>query len=169
MGQRCRQRNTMAHPRGGTRLEAMEQGPQRHRSWDEELRSRGYRVTPQRQLVLEAVAKLNHATPEEIAACVQQIAKGVNISTIYRTLELLDTLGLVAHTHLNHGAPTYHLATEAAHVHLVCQDCGKIDQASPDAIAPLTRALDEQHGFEINVSHLTVFGRCNDCRSKNSA
>jgi Fur family ferric uptake transcriptional regulator len=147
----------------------MEQAPQRHRSWDEELRSRGYRVTPQRQLVLEAVASLNHATPEEIAARVQQTAKGVNISTIYRTLELLDSLGLVAHTHLNHGAPTYHLATEAGHVHLVCQDCGKIDQATPEAIAPLTDALDARHGFEVNVSHLTVFGRCQDCRSKTRA
>jgi Fur family ferric uptake transcriptional regulator len=147
----------------------MEQAPQRDRSWDEELRSRGYRVTPQRQLVLEAVASLNHATPEEIAARVQQTAKGVNISTIYRTLELLDSLGLVAHTHLNHGAPTYHLATEAGHVHLVCQDCGKIDQASPEAIAPLTGALDDRHGFEVNVSHLTVFGRCQDCRSKTRA
>ncbi|TVZ01502.1 transcriptional repressor [Trebonia kvetii] len=147
----------------------MEQAPQRDRSWDEELRSRGYRVTPQRQLVLEAVASLNHATPEEIAARVQQTAKGVNISTIYRTLELLDSLGLVAHTHLNHGAPTYHLATEAGHVHLVCQDCGKIDQASPEAIAPLTAALDDRHGFEVNVSHLTVFGRCQDCRSKTRA
>ena len=147
----------------------MEQAPQRDRSWDEELRSRGYRVTPQRQLVLEAVASLNHATPEEIAARVQQTAKGVNISTIYRTLELLDSLGLVAHTHLNHGAPTYHLATEAGHVHLVCQDCGKIDQASAEAIAPLTAALDDRHGFEVNVSHLTVFGRCQDCRSKTRA
>jgi Fur family ferric uptake transcriptional regulator len=147
----------------------MEQGPQQHRSWDEELRLRGYRVTPARQLVLEAVARLNHATPEEIAACVQQTAKGVNISTIYRTLELLDSLGLVAHTHLNHGAPSYHLATEAAHVHLVCQDCGKIDQASPDAIEPLTMELDKRHGFEINVSHLTVFGRCDNCRSKQRA
>lgn len=147
----------------------MEQAPQRDRSWDEELRSRGYRVTPQRQLVLEAVASLNHATPEEIAARVQQTAKGVNISTIYRTLELLDSLGLVAHTHLNHGAPTYHLATEAGHVHLVCQDCGKIDQASPEAIAPLTGALYDRHGFEVNVSHLTVFGRCQDCRSKTRA
>jgi Fur family ferric uptake transcriptional regulator len=138
----------------------MEQGPQRHRSWDEELRSRGYRVTPQRQLVLEAVARLNHATPEEIAACVQQTAKGVNISTIYRTLELLDSLGLVAHTHLNHGAP---------HVHLVCQNCGKIDEASQEEVAPLTKALDDQHGFETNVAHLTVFGLCNDCRSKHNA
>ena len=147
----------------------MEQEPQRHRSWDEELRSRGYRVTPQRQLVLEAVARLGHATPEEVASSVQQTAKGVNISTIYRTLELLDSLGLVTHTHLNHGAPTYHLASDAGHVHLVCQNCGKIDEASQDEVTPLTRGLDEKHGFETNVSHLTVFGRCNDCRSKDRA
>src|SRR6201996_7238630 len=124
----------------------MEQGP--HRSWDEELRSRGYRVTPQRQLVLEAVARLGHGTPEEIAASVQQTAKGVNISTIYRTLELLDSLGLVTHTHLNHGAPTYHLASEAGHVHLVCQDCGKIDEASREKIGALAGGLDEGQGLE---------------------
>src|SRR5262249_23507494 len=147
----------------------MDQGPQRHRAWDEELRSRGYRVTPQRQLVLEAVARLGHATPEDIASSVQRTVKGVNISTIYRTLELLDSLGLVTHTHLHHGSPTYHLASDAHHVHLVCQNCGKIDEASPEEVAPLTRALDDRHGFETNVSHLTVFGRCNDCRSDHSA
>ena len=147
----------------------MEQGPPRIRTWDEELRSRGYRVTPQRQLVLEAVAKLGHATPEEIAASVQQTAKAVNISTIYRTLELLDNLGLVTHTHLNHGAPTYHLASDADHVHLVCQDCGKVEQTSPDAIRPLVTALEDMHGFETNVAHLTVFGRCADCRGKGHA
>ena len=63
--------------------------------WDEQLRARGYRVTPQRQLVLEAVARLDHATPEEIGAQVQQTASGVNISTIYRTLELLEQIGMV--------------------------------------------------------------------------
>ena len=144
----------------------MNQGPSRSRTWDEALRSRGYRVTPQRQLVLEAVAELGHATPEEIAACVQRTASGVNISTIYRTLELLDSLGLVTHTHLNHGAPTYHLASDANHVHLVCQDCGKVDEASPDTIRPLVSALDASHGFETNVTHLTVFGRCENCRRK---
>ena len=143
----------------------MEEAPQRHRSWDEELRSRGYRVTPQRQLVLEAVAKLGHATPEEIAATVQQTAKGINISTIYRTLELLDNLGLVTHSHLNHGAPAYHLASAASHAHLVCQSCGKIDEASQEEVAPLTKTLDEKHGFETNVSHLTVFGLCSNCRA----
>jgi Fur family transcriptional regulator, ferric uptake regulator len=143
-------------------------GQQPRRTWDEELRSRGYRVTPQRQLVLEAVAKLGHATPEEIAASVQETARGVNISTIYRTLELLDNLGLVTHTHLNHGAPTYHLASDADHVHLVCQDCGRVSEVSPDAIRPLITALDEGHGFETDVAHLTVFGRCSDCRGKHA-
>jgi Fur family ferric uptake transcriptional regulator len=120
------------------------------REWDEQLRARGYRVTPQRQLVLEAVARLDHATPEEIGAQVQQTARGVNISTIYRTLELLEQIGMVTHTH---------------HVHLVCQECGRVSEIGPDAIRPLITALAERHGFETDVGHLTVFGRCTDCRA----
>jgi Fur family transcriptional regulator, ferric uptake regulator len=135
------------------------------RGWDEQLRARGYRVTPQRQLVLEAVARLDHATPEEIFAQVQQTARGVNISTIYRTLELLEQIGMVTHTHLGHGAPTYHLAADADHVHLVCRDCGRVTEIGPDAIRPLITALEERHGFETDVGHLTVFGRCADCRA----
>src|SRR6202161_2172109 len=115
-------------------------------AWDEELRARGYRVTPQRQLVLEAVTKLEHATPEEICADVQQTARGVNISTIYRALELLEQLGLVTHTHLGHGAPRYHLAAEAEHVHLVCAGCGRITELAPEAARPLVKALDEEYG-----------------------
>jgi len=134
-------------------------------AWDKELRARGYRVTPQRQLVLEAVTKLEHATPEEIWADVQQTASGVNISTIYRALELLEQLGLVTHTHLGHGAPRYHLAAEADHVHLVCSSCGRITQVAPDAVEPLVTVLDEHHGFQTDVGHLTVFGRCASCRA----
>jgi Fur family transcriptional regulator, ferric uptake regulator len=138
------------------------------RTWDEQLRARGYRVTPQRQLVLEAISRLHHATPEEIGAEVQQTARGVNISTIYRTLELLEQIGMVTHTHLGqgtrHGAPIYHLASDADHVHLVCRDCGRVTQIGPDAIRPLITVLDERHGFETDVGHLTVFGRCAECR-----
>jgi Fur family ferric uptake transcriptional regulator len=135
-------------------------------AWDEELRARGYRVTPQRQLVLAAVTRLEHATPEEIWADVQRTASGVNISTIYRALELLEELGLVTHTHLGHGAPRYHLAAEAEHVHMVCSECGRIWQVAPDAVASLVTGLDEKYGFETDIGHLTVFGRCADCRAK---
>src|SRR5260370_33192717 len=134
-------------------------------AWDEELRSRGYRVTPQRQLVLEAVTKLEHATPEEICADVQQTARGVNISTIYRTLELLEQLGLVTPTHPGHGAPRYHLAAEAEHVHLVCAECGRITQIPPEAVTSLVSALADDYGFQTDVGHLTVFGRRESCRA----
>jgi Fur family transcriptional regulator, ferric uptake regulator len=133
-------------------------------AWDEELRARGYRVTPQRQLVLEAVTALEHATPEEICTRVQQTARGVNISTVYRTLELLEQLGLVTHSHLTHGAPRYHLAAEAEHVHLVCRECGRIDEVGPAAVAPLVTSLENEQDFETDVRHLTVFGRCGACR-----
>src|SRR3984885_14130117 len=92
-------------------------------TWDDTLRASGYRVTPQRQLVLEAVARLEHATPEDIYAEGRQTARGVNVSTVYRTIELLEQLGLVKHSHIHHGSPTYHLAEHAEHVHLVCRQC----------------------------------------------
>jgi Fur family transcriptional regulator, ferric uptake regulator len=133
-------------------------------TWDDTLRASGYRVTPQRQLVLEAVTKLEHATPEEIFADIHQTARGVNVSTVYRTLELLEQVGLVTHTHLGHGAPVYHLAAEAQHVHLVCRDCEKVIQVDPAAVGSLVTVLDREFGFETDVGHLTVYGRCADCR-----
>jgi Fur family transcriptional regulator, ferric uptake regulator len=133
-------------------------------TWDDTLRAGGYRVTPQRQLILEAVTKLEHASPEEIFADVRQTARGVNVSTVYRTLELLEQIGLVTHTHLGHGAPRYHLAAEAQHVHLVCRECERVTQVEPAAVRSLVSSLDTEHGFETDVGHLTVFGRCADCR-----
>ena len=132
-------------------------------AWDEELRARGYRVTPQRQLVLEAVAKLEHASPEEIWADVQQTASGVNISTIYRTLELLEQLGLVTHTHLSHGAPTYHAASEQQHVHLVCRGCGRIEEVEPAVMDDVAQRLRRDIGFQVDVGHVSFFGRCRKC------
>ena len=133
-------------------------------TWDDTLRAGGYRVTPQRQLVLEAVAKLEHATPEEICGEVRQTARGVNVSTVYRTLELLEQLGLVKHTHIHHGAPSYHLADDAGHVHLVCRQCEQVIQVDQAAVGPLVAALEQSQGFQTDVGHLTVFGLCADCR-----
>src|SRR5689334_8312392 len=84
------------------------------------LRSRGLRMTVQRQLVMEAVEKLGHATPEQVHGEVTQTAAGINLTTVYRTLELLEQIGLVRHTHLIDTATTYHLAADQ-HFHLVCR------------------------------------------------
>ena len=131
--------------------------------WHDKLRARGYRLTPQRQLVLEAVGRLGHATPESVATEVRETATGVNISTVYRTLELLEELGLVQHTHLGHGAPTYSVASEDGHVHLVCRDCGAIEEAPPEVVAPVVEELAATRGFQVDVGHFAVFGRCRGC------
>jgi Fur family ferric uptake transcriptional regulator len=128
-----------------------------------ELRSRGYRLTPQRQLVLAAVTELGHATPESVHAWITERASGVNISTVYRTLELLEGLGLVSHAHLSHGAPTYHAADQPPHIHLICRHCGKITEVEPSVVEPLLSRLTSEHGFTADVGHLTVFGACKEC------
>ncbi len=138
-------------------------------TWDDALRASGYRVTPQRQLVLEAVTRLEHATPEEIYAEVKQTVVGVNVSTVYRTLELLEQVGLVTHTHLGHGAHRYHLAAQGQHVHLVCRACGGITELEQAAVRPLVESLDADYGFDTDVGHLTVFGTCVSCRPPNHA
>ncbi|WP_020579200.1 Fur family transcriptional regulator [Actinopolymorpha alba] len=145
----------MAHPHESTRGAPELQ---------EELRARGYRLTPQRQLVLEAVEELGHATPEAVLTAVRQKARGINMSTIYRTLELLEELQLVSHAHLGHGAPTYHSASAPDHAHLVCRTCGRIIEVPPPVIEPLARTLRAEYSFRPDVRHLTVFGDCADCQ-----
>jgi Fur family ferric uptake transcriptional regulator len=129
-----------------------------------ELRAKGYRLTPQRQLVLEAVTELGHATPDEVAEEVRRTAPAVNISTVYRTLELLEDLGLASHTHLAHGAPTYHSTLDADHVHLVCRDCGAVTETAPSVVDDVVARLARDEGFVADVRHLAIFGRCAACR-----
>ena len=145
------------------RTVARGEGPDPDAGWQAELRSRGYRLTPQRQLVLEAVGELGHATPEDIATAVRRTASGLNISTVYRTLELLESLGLVQHTHLGHGAPPYSVNSDDDHVHLVCRDCGAVQEADADLIGDAVRRLASERGFTLDVGHVALFGRCADC------
>jgi Fur family transcriptional regulator, ferric uptake regulator len=127
------------------------------------LRARGLRLTAQRQLVLEAVYSLGHATPDQVHAKVSQTAAGVNITTVYRTLELLEELGLVRHTHLSHGAPTYHGVAEAQHVHLVCRKCQTIEEVPYEMLSGLAASLHAERGFTLDVGHVALFGECKEC------
>lgn len=126
------------------------------------LHERGLRMTPQRQLVLDAVRELEHATPEQICQRVQRVAPTVNITTVYRTLELLEKLSLVRHTHLGHGAPSYSVE-EHEHVHLVCHSCGRVDEVPCGLLDQLSAALDQGHGFRLDASHLALSGTCREC------
>ncbi|WP_414636352.1 Fur family transcriptional regulator [Actinophytocola sp.] len=128
----------------------------------ETLHQRGMRMTPQRQFVLEALQDLGHATPEQICQHVQRSTPTVNITTIYRTLELLESLGVVRHTHLGHGAPSYSVH-EHQHVHLVCHACGRVQEAPREIMDPLAATLCERYGFALDPSHLALSGSCREC------
>src|SRR5690349_24552283 len=134
--------------------------------WRAMLREKGYRLTPQRELVLAAVNDLEHATPEQVCAKVQETASGINISTVYRTLELLEELGLVRHAHLGHGAPSYHPAGHSHHLHLVCRDCGLVSQVSAAVAASLDAAVRKAEGFEVDLEHFALYGRCRNCAAE---
>lgn len=135
----------------------------------EVLRSRGLRLTAPRQLVLAAVYELGHATPDQIHAAVAERAAGVNITTVYRTLELLQDLNLVTHTHLSHGSPTYHPVGDDQHAHLVCRDCGEVSEMSPGMVEGLVAKLRAERGFQVDVGHLALFGTCARCAESQSA
>ena len=126
----------------------------------EALRSSGYRLTPQRQLVLAAVEELGHATPDALR---DHVGGACNLSTVYRALEVLEELGLVRHTHLSDRAPTYHSTREPEHFHLVCRNCGKVTSVDPHRAEAFLGLLRAEHGFVTDVGHLAIFGRCEDC------
>jgi len=127
------------------------------------LRGSGYRLTPQRELILRAVQRLGHATPDEVLAEVRRESSAVNVSTVYRTLEVLEELGLIRHAHLSDRAPTYHASDGHDHFHLVCRNCHQVTSVDPEVASALTDRLRTEHGFVADVGHLTVFGHCLDC------
>jgi Fur family ferric uptake transcriptional regulator len=127
------------------------------------LREHGLRRTPQRELILAAVDRLGHATPDEVLAEVRTRSEAINISTVYRTLETLEELGLVRHAHLSDRAPTYHSVADHEHFHLVCRNCRRVVSVGPDVLADVLARLRDEHGFVADVGHLTMFGRCTEC------
>ena len=119
-------------------------------------------MTPQRQLVLDAVEHLGHATPEQICSNVQRLAPAVNITTVYRTLDLLERIGVVRHTHLGHGAPNYSVR-EHEHVHLVCHLCGKLEEVPTGLLDELAGRLLAEYRFRLDATHVALSGSCADC------
>jgi Fur family ferric uptake transcriptional regulator len=130
---------------------------------DAVLRSRGLRATPQRRFVLDALERLGHGTPDQVWEQVQAVAPSLSPSTVYRTLELLEELGVVTHTHLGHGAPSYHLATHADHIHLVCRRCGDVQAADVRRAHQLADEVLARYGFVTDIGHLSLDGLCAAC------
>jgi Fur family ferric uptake transcriptional regulator len=130
------------------------------------LTERGYRLTPQRLMTIAAIEHSDgHISAEEIYAQVMSKYPHVNISTVYRTLELLKQLGLVTDTDFGEGRVRYHPVGKGHHHHLVCQECGATVDLDETALTPLKDVLLREYGFSADLRHLAIFGRCGKCGS----
>lgn len=141
--------------------------PPDHATADElldRLRARGARVTTARRLVLVALAQAgpSHPTAEQLTEQVHLANPELHASTIYRTLELLEDLGLVIRAGYDRGATTYHLA-DAQHHHATCEVCGTVLELPEGTFAPVVSRLRRDLGFHAVPRHLMITGVCAAC------
>src|SRR4030042_6014669 len=131
------------------------------------LKGMGYRLTPQRMMVVEALHGADkHVSAEEIYAQVRSRYPYANISTVYRPLELLKGLGLVTEIALGDGCVRFHPAEKGHHHHLVCQKCGKIIDLPESALDSLEEILLDDYHFKADLKHMAVFGLCTECQKR---
>jgi Fur family ferric uptake transcriptional regulator len=128
------------------------------------LSEKGYRMTPQRLMIVSAIESSDgHISAEEIYAKVVAKYPHVNISTVYRTLELLKELGLVTETNFGEGRVRYHPAGKGHHHHLVCTGCGAVIDLDEASLSSLKSMLLREYKFSADLRHLAIFGRCAKC------
>jgi len=130
------------------------------------LREVGYRLTPQRMLILSIIHDSpGHVTAEEIHRRVVQQYPYVDISTVYRTLHLLKRLHLLNETDFGGGRVEFELSEGERHHHLVCRRCGSATPVDDELIEPLRAELLKAHGFQADMEHFAIFGVCRACRA----
>ena len=126
------------------------------------LRDAGLRVTSSRRAVCEVVARHHseHLTASTISTRLEGVA---DQSTVYRTLDALEEADILSHTHLGHGASVFHLADDEPHQHLVCEECGQVVSLDQGMFDELVASIRDSAGFEVDVTHFALSGRCPDC------
>lgn len=128
------------------------------------VRSRGLRWTSQRRVLVEVLSRTDgHVTGSELVERCRELDPATTPSTVYRTLDVLEELGLVRHGHGADGREEFHVLPEAEHGHLHCQTCGTTWELSAEEATDLVRSLHRGRGFVVDLSHVTIVGRCAGC------
>jgi Fur family transcriptional regulator, ferric uptake regulator len=129
------------------------------------LRSRGLRWTPQRRTLVEVLREQSgHVTATDLIARCRELDRTTTPSTVYRTLDVLEDFGLVRHAHTPDGREEYHVLPERDHGHVFCSDCGTTWELRSETGATIAEALSADLGFVVDLSHVTISGRCRGCR-----
>ena len=133
----------------------------------EALHTSGYRLTMQRQFVWDTLRQATkHLTAEEICSHIRRRFPRFNLATTYRSLEVLEELGLVKQTRIS-GRGYYELAQDGQdHYHLLCDQCGSTVDIEGDHMVPVLHHITEDHGFVASTADLVVHGRCTKCQLK---
>ncbi|MGH9076607.1 MAG: Fur family transcriptional regulator [Acidimicrobiales bacterium] len=128
----------------------------------ESIRQRGGRASAPRRVIIEALlAAGRHVTVEDLAAGIQLRHPEIHLTTVYRTIEALEELGVVYHVHMGHGPAQWHLADQS-HLHLVCQSCGAVVEAPPGTFAGMSEGMGAL-GFTPDPRHFALVGWCSGC------
>ena len=141
------------------------QGQDPWESLPDRLRATGMRWTPQRRNLIEVLrATEGHVSGAALVERCRELDATTTPSTVYRTLNVLEELGLVRHGHGPGGREEYHVLPEADHGHLYCEVCGGSWEIRDDEAAAIVGKFDHDRGFEVDLSHVTISGRCGSCR-----
>lgn len=131
------------------------------------LHSRGLRWTPQRRLILDVLAATNgHVTGSDIVERCRDRDPETTPSTVYRTLDVLEELGYLDHSHGADGRAEFHVLPGAKHAHLQCQECGGSWEIQLEEVDELVHGLERSRRFAVDVGHLTIAGQCAECAAK---
>jgi Fur family ferric uptake transcriptional regulator len=134
------------------------------RDYSDLFHQRGFRVTPQRQLILDVLREGNgHTTPQEIFQQVHRQAPSIHRATVYRTLDFLCELRLVVATRIQRRA-YYEIAGRVAHHHLVCRTCNRVLPLDNRTVQRWFAEIRKRRHFQVDVDHLTLSGLCPDCQ-----
>lgn len=131
----------------------------------ERLHERGLRWTPQRRTLVEVLSQTDgHVTGSDLVEKCRAIDPETTPSTVYRTLDVLEELGLVRHGHGADGREEFHVLPEVEHGHLHCASCGGTWEIDAGEAGSFVRSLASVRGFAVDLSHLTIVGMCVTCR-----
>src|SRR3954469_3207797 len=131
------------------------------------LHANGLRWTPQRRALVDVLSRTDgHITGRELVERCREVDPATIPSTVYRTLDVLEQLGLVQHAHGPDGREEYHVLPEAEHGHLHCERCGRTWEIDAAEGAGIVDALQRRRGFAVDLSHVTIVGRCAECTAR---
>ena len=131
-----------------------------------ELRKRGNRITNAREVVCKILETSGHKhfTVDELHKLSLKKDKNIDLATVYRTLELLENINLIEHSHQVHGSGLYFVKDVYSNIHIVCEACGKISDLDQQTSEKINKLIVNESNFQELTNHFVYSGFCKNCK-----